>query len=258
MSTGAKEIDTINRAAVQGSSMVARVVISSSVYFVRLSGTVAKDFFAAVVHSEKTAGKENLAKLLKTGEPLELYTFTEDKMKLFANEAKKYGIVYSVVKRDAADEKQGIYDVMVKKSDAGKLSRVLDKIGYANVEVVEAEPIKEEVNSSKEQDGVSMTPKESRRLVDLMLQPDERGKDQSLNPELTAEREYLSAGISPEKRPSVEKKMEDIKMHMNEASDTQNMINQMLSSDDSEEKIAGNIYSELVNNDKAKEGGNVL
>lgn len=248
MSTGANEINTINRTAMAGAAMVARVVLGSSVHFVKLSSDVAKNFFAAVVHSDKLGGKENLSKLLKSGEPLEIYSFTEDKFKLFADEAKRYGIVYSVVKRDDDDLKNGNYDVMIKRSDAGKLSRVLDKIGYATTKPgAMVETVSSEENRNKEPDGVTMTTEESRNLIDIMLSPDERGMKQ--NPDLSAEREPLSADISPEKRTSVTERMDKIKDNIinrqesgNESS-YNNLVNTMLSGyeDESDILMGGNV-----------------
>lgn len=235
MSTGANEINTINRTAMAGAAMVARVVIGTGVFFVNCTGNVAAKFFAAVEGSDNIGGKEKLAKLLKSGEPLEVYSFTEEKFKLFAKQAERYGIVYSVVKRDEEDELNGTYDVMVKRSDAGKLSRVLEKIGYSTTEPeATVEPVASEENVNNEPDGFTMTPKESRDLMGLMLEPDDRTMGNDQNPDLTAEREPLSADISPEKRNSVAERIENIKSVINNGSyenneSSNNLINNMLS-----------------------------
>ncbi|MBQ8912486.1 MAG: PcfB family protein, partial [Lachnospiraceae bacterium] len=253
----ANEFYTFNRTAIEGAAMVARVVIGSSIHFVKLTGDKAKNFVSAVVHSEKTGGKERFSKLLKSGEPLEIYSFTEEKMKLFENQAKRYGIVYCVVKRDAEDEKTGNYDVMVKKSDAGKLKRVFDKIGYATTKPdAAAEPISEEQNINNEPSGMTVTPEESRNLVSIMLEPDDRQMGDGQNPDLTAERKPLSADISPEKRTSVAKRMDNIKDVMKIKSESEqesgysNIVNQMLSDyipEDEDDKEKNNIADNISN-----------
>ncbi|MBQ9199421.1 MAG: PcfB family protein [Lachnospiraceae bacterium] len=235
MSTGTNEVNTINQT-------VARVVLGSSVFLVKCSSNIVKNFFAAVAHSEKTSGKERLSKLLRSGEPLEIYTLSEDKFKLFKEHADRYGIVFSVVKRDSKDKKDNTYDVMVKKSDAGKLSRVFDKIGYATTKPgASVETVSSEDNRNKEPDGVTMTTEESRNLMDIMLSPDERGMNQ--NPDMTAEREPLYADTSIEKRSSVNEKMDNyrnLKNRQEDESSHSNMVNTMLSGyEDEKNKING-------------------
>ena len=262
MNNGASEINTINRVSMAGTAMVARVVLGSAVFFVKCSCEVVKNFFAAAAGSESIRGKEKLTRLLKSGASLEVYTFTKEQFKAFAKQANRYGIVYSVVRRDAEDKADGTYDVMVKRSDAGKLTRVLDKIGYSTAKPVgNAEPVSEEKNNNKEPDGVTVTPEESRELVSLMLQPDERQRDSSQNPDYSAEGEPLSADISPEKRTSVNERMEKIRsdIKQNEASENgDQLVGQMLSgydkeNDDENINLNLNQESELMGDFSGKE-----
>ena len=253
MSTGANEINTINRTVMAGSAMVARVVLGSAVFCVKCSSDLIKNFFAAVAGSDSVGGKETLAALLKSGEPLEVYSFTEDKFKLFGEQAKRYGIAYSVVKRDAEDKINGTYDVMIKRSDAGKLSRVLDKIGYSTVETdAYAETVSSEENINKEPDGMTVTPGESRKLVELMLEPDTKMMGNSQNPGLSAEREPLSADILPEKRNSVAERLDNIKNIINnrgydDSEINNNLVQQMLSGFDEEKNKEENMVNIFQN-----------
>ena len=234
MSTGANEVNIINRTAMAGSAMVARIVLGSSVHFVKLSGVASIRFFGAVFHSKVTA-QAMVSTILKKG-PASIYQLTGDEMKRFKPQAKRYGILFAVVKRDAEDKLDNTYDVLVSNSDAGKLSRLFDKIGYATIKPdAAAEPISEEQNINNEPNGMTVTPEESRNLVSIMLEPDDRQMGDNQNPDLTAEREPLSADISPEKRTSVAKRMDNIKDVMKIKSESEqesgysNIVNQMLS-----------------------------
>lgn len=134
---GASEAEAVTRMALSATEMVARIALQGTVYMVRIAGRGSMEllgFLAAAAKSEKTAGKEKLATLLKSGSALKVFTFREDQMKQFIDAAKRYGIVYSVVKRDEADMAAGTYDVMVKADDASRINRILEKMEAASVD----------------------------------------------------------------------------------------------------------------------------
>ena len=53
-------------------------------------------------------------------------------LKVFCKEAKKYGVLYSVLKEK--NNKDGICDIMVRADDASKISRIIDKFELAKID----------------------------------------------------------------------------------------------------------------------------
>ena len=98
-------------------------------YSLRLSGTVAKNlaiFFAAVLKDQKrTYGKTRMVRMLKENRPLKFFTVPSDRLKEFAREGKKRGLLYVVI-RDRKNPDQ--CEIMVFADDAAKVNRVMDKM----------------------------------------------------------------------------------------------------------------------------------
>lgn len=209
---GASEAEALSRMginiATEVVTQVFRISLNGAIFVVRAAGAEAINFFAAAVKGDnKTAGQARLASLLKSGKPLKIYTFREDQIKEFAQAAKRYGIVYSMVKRDDDDKTNHVYDVMVKAEDAPKLNRVFEKMNYATVESdVTAEETTEEKLSAMEEKLMTI-----HELQEKMLQP--RGAELE-NPEQAVSGEYQYTASSTN-RPSVFEKMEQAKEVVN-------------------------------------------
>ena len=75
--------------------------------------------------AEKTAGKARLTNMLRSGKELKVFAVKDSDLQLFCREAKKYGVLYCVLKdRDATD---GLTDIMARAEDAGKINRIIER-----------------------------------------------------------------------------------------------------------------------------------
>lgn len=222
---GASEAEALSRMGMEMATNMAtqvfRVSLNGSVFVIKAVGKPVLNFLSAAVYGEgKTAGKTRLANLLRSGKPLKIYTFREDQMKDFISMAKRYGIVYSTVRRDSEDKNNSVYDIMVKAEDAPKINRVFEKMNYATVDAT--------LTAEETTDEKSMNIQYIHELIDKVMQP---GVDAE-NPLQAVEGEYLyTASSTPENRPSV---MEQI----NKAKEVVNEINS---------KQSQNPYSQLIN-----------
>ena len=108
---------------------VVRYSLEGIDYSLRLSGTLAKnlaDFFAAVLKDQKkTYGKTRMVRMLKENRPLKFFTVPSDRLKEFARESKKRGLLYVVI-RDKQNPSQ--CEIMVFADDAAKVNRVMDRM----------------------------------------------------------------------------------------------------------------------------------
>lgn len=247
---GASEAEAATRMALTGAEVVTRIALSGSVFVIRAAGKGTAhliNFLAAAAKgNEKTAGKERLAALLRSGSQLKVYTFKQEQMKEFMDAAKRYGVVYSVVKRDASDKEQGIFDVMVKAEDAAKLERIFTKMNYATVDG--------EITSNESTEEESQHIDYIRDLIDKMMQP---GRNQE-NPLLAVEGENLSTASyrSEDDRPSVKEAIESFKenqqinmedmMHQNQniqPDPVKDMLGKMLQPENKEQTVQQNDLS---------------
>ncbi|WP_300252238.1 PcfB family protein [uncultured Subdoligranulum sp.] len=119
---------------------VVRYTLEGTEFALRISGTAAKNFaiFAAAVlrDQKKTRGKTNLTRLLREGKPLKFFSVSADRMREFAQEAKRHGLLF-VPMRDRNDPNH--IEVAIWADDAAKVERIIERMQLDVVETGEAE-----------------------------------------------------------------------------------------------------------------------
>ena len=102
----------------------------------KAGGTAAKSLavtlYAIISDNKKIKGKTNLDNLLKSNKELKVFAIHHSDLKKFCEEAKHYGVLYSVLKEK--NNTDGIVDIMVKAEDASKISRMVDKFDLATID----------------------------------------------------------------------------------------------------------------------------
>ena len=122
---------------------VIRMSLDGVEYVIKIAGAGAKNLAALIMAALKTkktqpttirvAGHERLKRMLKSGQPLDVFPVREKDIKAFCNEAKKYGIVYCAV-RDREPKADGTIDVLVRKEDSPKINRVMERLQYGEID----------------------------------------------------------------------------------------------------------------------------
>ncbi len=137
----------------------------------KVGGEVAKSLastlYAILTDKKKVKGKTRLNSLLKSGKELKVFAIRHDDLKLFCEEAKRYGVLYSVLKEK--NNTDGICDIMVRAEDASKISRIVDKFELATVDT---KAIRESIMNDKKdilKDVPTLTEKEHDDLVSELL-----------------------------------------------------------------------------------------
>ena len=83
---------------------------------------------------QKTKGKARLTSMLKSGKELKVFTIRQEDLKKFSQEAKRYGVLYCVLKdRDNPDPNAAV-DVIARAEDASKISRITERFELATVD----------------------------------------------------------------------------------------------------------------------------
>ena len=104
----------------------------------RITGTGAKNIailLAAVLKEEqKTKGKARLTNMLKSGKELKVYTIHNQDLKKFSEEAKRYGVLYCVLKDKNDKSDTAVVDVIARAEDASKIQRITERFQLATVD----------------------------------------------------------------------------------------------------------------------------
>ena len=193
---------------------VVRLSLETGEVAVKLAGEGAKQLaillYAILREQKKTKGKTRLTNMLRSGKELKVFAVKDSDLQLFCREAKKYGVLYCVLKdRDATD---GITDIMVRAEDASKINRIFERFNLATVDMAE---VRREIEQSREAQqnaapeapaaAEPMTEQEVDDLLDAMLSPPPEQEGELPVPERTAPEpeqdmdEFLAAvlGASP-------------------------------------------------------------
>ena len=191
---------------------VVRLSLETGEVAVKLAGEGAKQLaillYAILREQKKTKGKTRLTNMLRSGKELKVFAVKDSDLQLFCREAKKYGVLYCVLKdRDATD---GLTDIMVRAEDASKINRIFERFNLATVDMAEVrreieQSRQEQQNAAPEAPAAAelMTEQEVDDLLDAMLSPAPEQEGELPVPERTAPEQdnddFLEAvlGVSP-------------------------------------------------------------
>lgn len=127
MNNGGDAAEQIVRMSLEGVEVAARI-----------SGNGAKNIailLAAVLKEEqKTKGKARLTNMLKSGKELKVYTIQNKDLKKFTEEAKRYGVLYCVLKDKNDKSDHAVVDVIARAEDASKIQRITERFQLATVD----------------------------------------------------------------------------------------------------------------------------
>lgn len=138
MSTSGEAADQVVKMTLDGVEVAAKITGVGAKELAALLYAVLKD-------QKKTKGKTRLSSMLRSEKELKVFAVKDDELKRFCQEAKKYGVLYCVLKdRDATD---GITDIMVKEEDASKINRIFERF---ELSVVDMGEIKNELKRAVE------------------------------------------------------------------------------------------------------------
>lgn len=121
----------------EAADQVARLSLNGVEVAAKLSGSAAKQLaimiYAILKDQKKTKGKIRLTNMLRSGKELKVFAVKDGDLQKFCEEAKKYGVLYCVLKDKNATD--GITDIMVRAEDAAKVNRIFTRFGLATVDL---------------------------------------------------------------------------------------------------------------------------
>lgn len=127
---------------------VVRMSLNGVEVAAKISGKAAERLavllFAIMKDQKKTRGKTRLNNMLKSGKELKVFAVKDADLQKFCTEAKKYGVLYCVLKDTNAND--GLTDIMVRAEDASKVNRIFERFGLATIDLAS---VKTEIEKAK-------------------------------------------------------------------------------------------------------------
>lgn len=127
MNSSGDAAEQVVRLSLEGFEVVAKV-----------SGEAAKNIalllISALKQEQKTKGKARLTNMIKSGKELKVYTIQQKDLKEFTKHAKKYGVLYTVLRDRNNKDKGSAVDIIARADDASKIQRIIDRFDLATVD----------------------------------------------------------------------------------------------------------------------------
>ena len=143
---------------------VVRISLEGVEVAAKISGNGAKNIamllYATLKQEQKTKGKARLTNMLKSGKELKVYTITSKDLAKFSQEAKRYGVLYCVLKDRNNKDPNAAVDVIARTEDASKIQRITERFRLATVD-------RADVSLTIQQDKDRLFPKD-RSVRDLL------------------------------------------------------------------------------------------
>ena len=228
MNTSGDAAEQVVRLSLEGMEVAAKITGSAA-------KEVAALLYAALKNRDKNKikGRQRLTSMLRSGKELTIFTVKNKDMARFVADAKRYGVVYCVL-REAKDNPHGVSEIMVRAEDAAKINRIVENIKIATVSDPEVIRENAETGRDKNKDAAGQTAPEQERpqtsdddrlLDEMMAAPAQKQEAAQENPMAarteksrpsapTSEKQNRTAegtAKSPEERPSVREELREIR-----------------------------------------------
>ena len=227
----------------ESAEQLIRICLEGTDYALRISGSAVKNIAVALYtiskDKSKSKGKTRLSNMLKTEKDLKIFSIKKDEMKIFAKEAKSYGVLYCALVNKSNKNTDDMIDIMVRAEDAPKINRIVERFNLTTVNTANIEnKLKKELEVKKEEQAVNVadTPVIEEKVDDDMVEdifskPEKKTENESpllLKTETDSQlenfsmnRENLETTSEKGEKKSVKKELAEIKKEQQIEKETQ-------------------------------------
>lgn len=169
--------------------MVVRLYLEGFSEVVKLTGTGIKNLvplLATTLKQEsKTKGKARLTQMIKSGSPLKVFTFKNKDLKKFTEQAKRYGVLYTVLRDKNSNDPNATVDVIARAEDASKIQRIADRFEFSTVDKASIVKEVEKKKADREETQVDKPVKSKEDIVveEALTPPPEKKENAHENPD---------------------------------------------------------------------------
>lgn len=104
----------------------------------KLSGSAAKEISLLLIsvlkQEHKTKGKARLTNMIKSGKELKVFSIPQKDLKKFVQQAKRYGVLYNVLRDRNNNSENAPVDIIARAEDASKIQRIVDRFELGKVD----------------------------------------------------------------------------------------------------------------------------
>ena len=104
----------------------------------KLSGSAAKNIALLLVsvlkQEHKTKGKARLTNMIKSGKELKVFSLPQKDLKKFTEQAKRYGVLYCVLRDKNTKGENVPVDIIARAEDASKIQRIVERFELGKVD----------------------------------------------------------------------------------------------------------------------------
>ena len=218
MNASGDAAEQIVRMTLQGVEVAGKMSMDGAERLVKL-------IFASLKDTKRTKGRASLNTMLRSNKPIKVFELKDDELKKFCQQARKYGVMYHVLKDKSKND--GKCDIMVRAEDAPKINRILQRfnLGINNKATIRAnlDLSKQDIKQPKERQKPTKSA-EDRFIDELFSKPQNNEKAYNENPSLAkteksrpSEPTFGASGNrqytrdDPSSRPSIRKQLNEIK-----------------------------------------------
>jgi len=121
----------------------------------KITGEAARDIAGLLIaalknpKSSKTKGKTRLTKMLKSGKELKVFSISQKDLEKFTRNAKKYGVLYTVLRDRTSTDKTAEVDIIARAEDSSKIQRIIERFGLNLTDDEKATIVNESENLGK-------------------------------------------------------------------------------------------------------------
>lgn len=148
----------------------------------KITGEAAKNIALLLIsvlkQEKKTKGKARLTNMIKSGKELKVFSVERKDLSKFLSQAKKYGVLYTVLREKGNKDEHAVVDIIARAEDASKIQRIMDRFELACVDrasiVTQAEKdIAERKQSSKPKENTEKKKSEDDDFFNDVISDDE-------------------------------------------------------------------------------------
>ena len=131
MTSSGDAAEQVVRLSLEGFEVAANLTGSAAKEVAILLASVLKQ---EVTQSGKTRGKARLTSMIKSGKELKVFSLPQKDLKKFTEHAKRYGVLYCVLRDRNTSAPDTQVDIITRAEDASKIQRIVDRFELGTVD----------------------------------------------------------------------------------------------------------------------------
>ena len=126
MTSGGDAAEQVVRLSLEGVEVAAKITGNGAKHIAILLAAVLKE-------EHKTQGKARLSSMIKSGKELKVFSIQNRDLEKFSREAKRYGVLYCVLKDKENKSELASVDIIARAEDASKIQRIMERFEMASI-----------------------------------------------------------------------------------------------------------------------------